>query len=128
MKSVSLYPLPIETEEEAMQLHGVGPSLAKEILKAKSLNDAVSTNLCSSVTSPCEEKNDLHPNDKCAKRSFEFYYIPEPGKGPWSILFCFFKLNYSTVTKPDLMSTATKLINEVSVMMSASYLLHVSSY
>jgi hypothetical protein len=34
MKSLKLYPLPIESIEEALALEGVGPALAKELMKA----------------------------------------------------------------------------------------------
>lgn len=34
MKSLRLYPLPIESLEEALALEGVGPTLAKEVMKA----------------------------------------------------------------------------------------------
>lgn len=34
MKSLKLYPLPIESVEEALALEGVGPALAKELMKA----------------------------------------------------------------------------------------------
>ena len=38
MKSLKLYPLPIESIEEALSLEGVGPALAKELMKAVNIS------------------------------------------------------------------------------------------
>eukprot|EP01041_Mallomonas_annulata_P006933 gene6933-14072_t len=102
MKSISLYPLPILTVEDAMQLHGVGPSLAREIMKGQN-----------KVSEPTTVNSDIIADkSKIGKRTRDEKYYPEKGKGPWSVLLCLYKCNGKSTRKADIMLTAATLTQE----------------
>jgi hypothetical protein len=86
MKSLKLYPLPIESIEEALALEGVGPALAKELMKAveaskkKSLKPPQSNVIettAETVASTGEEEQDVLLADESSSRLSQYSYEVE---------------------------------------------------
>lgn len=80
VRSVCVYPLPIETEKDALSLNGVGKYLAKEIMKSFNVSRSNET---PSLTSQTE----ISPAEPV--------YKPEQGRGPWAVMIALRLLNGS---------------------------------
>ena len=81
MKSLRLYPLAIESEEEALRLDGVGKMIAKDIMIAINpnyYNDVHCNVIVDTTTNPAEPSGIIPKRNKM--------YKPESGKGPWLVL------------------------------------------
>ena len=82
MKSLLRCPVPVETEEEALQLNGVGLNIAREITKSRSIN------LCRNIFQERTTTENLNSVKQISKRSLNKIYSLEAGKGPCSLLVC----------------------------------------
>jgi len=78
MKSLLRCPVPVETEEEALQLNGVGLNIAREIMKSRS----------TTIFQERTTTENLNSVKQISKRSLNKIYSPEAGKGPCSLLVC----------------------------------------
>ena len=84
IRSIQLYPLPIETLEEAQSLDGVGPAIAKELMKAvessrlkvASEGQASRSDLCLSEAVAKPRKNKIKP-DGTARIGLEKSPLPK---------------------------------------------------
>ena len=107
IKSVCSFPLPIESEKDAMALEGVGPALAKEMMKARQ-KAAEQHNPASASTDVdnigdgyiCSQTKDtaLTTSIDCSK------YRPCHGRGPWAIL-CALHILGSTSDKTSIVDS-----------------------
>jgi hypothetical protein len=86
MKSLKLYPLPIESIEEALALEGVGPALAKELMKAvdaskkksfKPPQSNVIETTAETVASTGEEEQNVLLADESSSRLSQYSYEVE---------------------------------------------------
>ena len=86
MKSLKLYPLPIESIEEALALEGVGPALAKELMKAveaskKKSNKPAQNNDIETTTGTmalnCEEQQSVQLSDESSSQLSQYSYAVE---------------------------------------------------
>jgi hypothetical protein len=100
VRSLCLYPLPIESERDALSLDGVGKFLACEIMKAFQ----VSLSLVTSLETESFARGDA-------------LYKPEHGRGPWAVMSALSLLNGRAKKEEILSCLAT---NSIEVCASAS--------
>jgi ERCC4-type nuclease len=102
IKSVRSFPFPIETESEALNLEGVGPALAREIMKARSKNaeKSIAESAVQRLIPDAPPRNDQGESIK---------YHPCEGKGPWAVLWTLHHLQGAADKSTILQSIATHL-------------------
>jgi hypothetical protein len=100
LKSVCLYPVRIECEADALSLEGVGPKLAREIIKA--VNIPMSLNRNTDVP-----QDNLQPDSSTANYLARTYK-PEKGKGPWLVCVALFTLG-GYATKNEILEQAKSM-------------------
>jgi hypothetical protein len=91
VRSVCVYPLPIESEKDALALDGVGKFLAREIMRA--FGAVVTT--CPETAAVIAETSGRDP-----------LYKPEHGRGPWGVMLALRFLN-GRGTKEDVTGCIT---------------------
>lgn len=103
IKSICMFPLPIETEKDALSLNGVGEYLSKEILKSfenkrKERNERIHSN-----TNSNNNNNSSSNSNNTSNESQQGIYKPEYGGGSWAIMIGLKSLN-GKGTKKDILN------------------------
>ena len=116
--SLCIYPLPIQTEEEAQTLKGVGTFLAKEILKSFQQN--------SQSNKQTKEKSKEQAKEQTNKQTKESnpppIYKPEFGGGSWAIMIAL-KILDGQGTKKEILECLEMNSIKVTIHSSCSLLL-----